>query len=254
MQTSPRRHGRARSRWRLADIGQVIPWLAGKSVPGIRRCLRALGFSRKQAQKFGRSPDPLFSCKWRAILQAYAQVCARPETAVMLFLDEFTYYRQPTCAPAYHRRGPSQPRAQQAARANTQTRVLASLDARSGRVVYQQRNQITLPIFTGFCAQLRAAYPDVPTVFVVMDNWPVHTSPLARAALTAHQLTPLFLPTYASWLNPIEKLWRWVRQTITHLHAHAADIEPLRAQVKAGLDQYAAGSTALLHYVGLPVE
>ncbi|MBK9008807.1 MAG: transposase [Anaerolineae bacterium] len=35
-------------------------------------------------------------------------------------------------------------------------------------------------------------------------------------ALHAQQLTPLLFPTYASWLNPIEKLWKWLKQEVLH--------------------------------------
>jgi transposase len=234
-------------------MGRVIPWLVGKSVPGIGRILRRLGFGRKQAQKFARSPDPLYACKWRAILQAYAQMVAAPETVVLVFMDELSYYRQPSPAPAYHRQGHRYPKAWQAPRANTQTRVVASLDAHSGQVVYQQRNQITRTIFASFCAQLRAAYPQAATLYLVLDNWSVHISPSSLAAMAQQRIVPLYLPTYASWLNPIEKLWRWLRQDILHLHPHAAELETLRAQVCQFLDRFATGSSQLLHYVGLPV-
>jgi hypothetical protein len=64
----------------------------------------------------------------------------------------------------------------------------------------------------------------------------------------------VFLPTYASWLNPIEKLWRWLKQTVLHLHRHATDLGHLRAQVAAFLDRFTDGSmdaASLLRYVGL---
>ena len=63
------------------------------------------------------------------------------------------------------------------------------------------------------------------------------------------QLVPL--PTYASWCNPIEKVWRKLRQELTHLHLWAADLPRLRAEIDYFLDQFAAGSSALLEYVGL---
>jgi hypothetical protein len=250
--TSPRRHALRHTRWRLADLGQVIPWLAGKSVPGIRRVLQVLHFGRKQAQKFVRSPDPLFDCKWRAILAAYAQAVAQPERVVLVWLDEVSFYRQPSVAPAYHRRGAGQqPYARQQPGANTQTRVLGGLNALSGQVIYHTWSQVTLPHFCAFASQLRAAYPQAQRIYVVLDNWPTHTSPHALAAFAQQRLTPLFLPTYASWLNPIEKLWRWLRQEVIHLHEHANDLAALRQEVRDFLDRFAQGSTDLLRYVGL---
>jgi hypothetical protein len=65
---------------------------------------------------------------------------------------------------------------------------------------------------------------------------------------------PVWLPTYAPWLNPIEKLWRWLRQDVLKLHRQASDWPGLRQRVRAFLDQFASGSLALLQYVGLAGE
>ncbi len=64
----------------------------------------------------------------------------------------------------------------------------------------------------------------------------------------------VFLPTYASWLHPIEKLWRTLRQDVLHLHRLADNLAQVREGVAAFLDQFAqpgALSDALLRYVGL---
>ena len=59
------------------------------------------------------------------------------------------------------------------------------------------------------------------------------------------------LPTYASWLNPIEKLWRYLKQEVLHLHRLANDLGGLRAEIDRFLDQFTDGSDQLLRYVGL---
>lgn len=247
----PHVYGLRRSRWRLQDVRRALHWLAGVSEPGIYKVLKRLGFSRKQAQNFIHSPDPDYHAKWRAILQAFWAAAERPGQVEILFLDELTYYRRPTKAPAYHRRGQSQPKAQEAARANTQTRLVAVLNGWTGRVTYLQRSRIGHQALIAFAAQVRAAYPQAQTVYLVQDNWPTHKLPEVLHALVQHGLTPLFLPTYASWLNPIEKLWRWLKQDILHLHTWADDLDRLRQQVIEFLDQFAHGSESLLRYVGL---
>jgi hypothetical protein len=60
-----------------------------------------------------------------------------------------------------------------------------------------------------------------------------------------------FLPTYASRLNPIEKLWRWLKQQVLHLHPLADNLAHLRDQVCEFLNQFAVDSDVLLRYVGL---
>ena len=66
-----------------------------------------------------------------------------------------------------------------------------------------------------------------------------------------HQVVLVPLPTYASWLNPIEKLWGYSRQSVTHLHRWADDRAGLKQQLGLFFDQFAQGSLPLLHRVGL---
>ena len=52
-------------------------------------------------------------------------------------------------------------------------------------------------------------------VVLVLDNGPIHTSKLTRAALAdrAHWLTVEWLPKYAPELNDIEPVWKALKQT-----------------------------------------
>ena len=61
----------------------------------------------------------------------------------------------------------------------------------------------------------------------------------------------LELPTYASWLNPIEKLWRWLQQDVLHLHRLCDDWQALKLAFANFLDGLTDGSLELLRYVGL---
>jgi DDE superfamily endonuclease len=65
------------------------------------------------------------------------------------------------------------------------------------------------------------------------------------------RITPVWLPTSAPWLNPIEKLWRWLREQVLRLHRLAGDWQTLRERVNAFLSQFAEAGDELLHYVGL---
>lgn len=121
-------------RWRLQDVGRTLAWLEGCSVPGIYKVLKRLGFSHKQAIGFIHSPDPEYQAKWKRILQAFEEASYHPETTIILFMDELTYYRRPEAAPAYHPRGKSQPKALDAPKYNSQTRIVAVLNGITGQV------------------------------------------------------------------------------------------------------------------------
>jgi hypothetical protein len=101
-----------------------------------------------------------------------------------------------------------------------------------------------------FLARLRRAYADRPLI-LVWDNWPVHRHAEVLATAAALDIELVWLPTYAPWTNPIEKLWRWLAEDLLRHHTKADAFAALQAQVAAWLDQFAVDSPALLRYVGL---
>lgn len=215
------------------------------------KLLKRLGFSRKQALGFIHSPDAEYALKWRAILSAYQDAVEHPERVVLLFGDELTYRRRPVVRAMHQRRGRRQRRVHDRPTANTQTRLVAAVNACTGQVTYRQRSKVGRYELVAFYEQLRQAYPDVQRLYLVLDNWPIHKHPLVLAAARRQALCLLFLPTYASWLNPIEKLWRWLRQDVLHNHELSDDLKQLRYLVQRWLDRFDKGSLRLLHYIGL---
>lgn len=248
---TPYQHGIPRSRWRLQDVARALHWLQGYSEAGIYRVLKRLGFSRKQALHFMHSPDPDYRAKWQRILQAYQEALTHPEQVVLLFQDEFTYYRRATLRQRWQKRGVPPQRHYQATGSNTKARITATLNALTGQVLFLQRSTIGKMELATFYAHIRQAYAQVTTIYLVQDNWPVHYNPVVHRAAQQHRLTRLFLPTYASWLNPIEKLWRWLRQDVLHDHDEEHTFMQLRQRVESWLAQFVTRSLELLLYVGI---
>lgn len=245
----PELHGVNRSRWRLADLKAVVPWLADYSLPGVSRALRRLGATRRRGRLAVHSPDPDYQTKLAAVERALA-LARRPggEVAV-LYGDEFSLCRQPTLGPTYAPRGEG-PTARQAAGANTRHRVGGLLDAVTGRVTWLARSKMGVVNLKRLLAKARRAYPGRRLV-VVWDNWPVHANPAVLDAAAALGIEILWLPTYAPWTNPIEKLWRWLTEDLLRHHRYAERFRELQHRVRAWLDQFAAPSPALLRYAGL---
>jgi transposase len=233
------------------DVGRALHWLQGYSDVGIYKVLKRLGFSKKQALNFIHSPDPNYRFKWQRILAAYQEALENPETVVLLFQDELTYYRRARLKQRWQKQGATAKRHYQATGSNTKARLTATLNALTGQVLFLQRSKVGRRELAAFYAQVRQAYPTATRIYLVQDNWPVHRHPDVMDALEQQQLTPLFLPTYASWLNPIEKLWRWLRQDVLHDHDEAKNFKRLRQRVIDWLAQFADRSLELLHYVGI---
>jgi transposase len=246
---APSLYGLSRSRWRLADLRDTLSWLRSYSLAGISRALRRLGLSRQRGRVAVHSPDPAYQKKLALVRQAVALAREPDSNVTVLYGDEFSFYRQPTLAQSYAPRGCS-PIARLRAGANTRYRVCGALDIADGRLTWLAHNKIGVINLKRFLVKLRRTYPG-KRVILVWDNWPPHLHPevLATAAMLGIEL--LWLPTYAPWTNPIEKLWRWCRQDVLHHHRLAEHWPELRQWVRDWLEQFTRPSPELLRYVGL---
>lgn len=278
MRRTPASFGLRQSRWTLERLLAHLDETVRVTTPGsLWQLLQRLGIRYKAARAYLHSPDREYGTKRSVVELARLRAQYAPQQYVLLYLDELSYYRQPSLARAYETVGQQQPLAHLSYQSNTRQRVLAALNAHTGQVSYRQASTISVPLLTRFYADLRATYPTTEVIYVVQDNWPVHFHPDVLAALVPQtwpfewivptnwptqptRLRPaaaplpiqlLALPTYASWLNPIEKLWRWLKQDILHLHRQRDDWQHLKQRVAGFLDQFAEGSSRLLHYVGL---
>jgi len=170
---------------------------------------------------------------------------------VLLYLDELTYYRRPEPAPVYAPAGGPGPPAEQGHTANRKRRVIGALDAVSGRLLSWQGSKAGGKELSRFYEQVRAAYPEAETIYVAQDNWPEHFLPGVTEPLAGGPVRLLRLPTYAPWTNPIEKVWRKLKQELLRMHAFGDDWAGLQAAVAAWLARAADDPEGLRRYTGL---
>ena len=282
----PGMFGTSRSRWSLGLISRVCDWLRIKNPSGLSQLLKRLRISYKRGRSYVHSPDPHYQQKMDLIAQCLLKAWYAPEKYALLYQDEFTFYRQPTLARDYEQMGEFQPLASRSHRSNTEFRGIGALNAITGQVTYQQASKASVRKLTKFYDAIVSDYPEVDTIYMVQDNWPVHfhpdllihlqsqdfqfpihkpknwpdePSPKAMRdaekrkakGVTKMPIKILQLPTYASWANPIEKLWRWVRQSIIHLHRLSDEWDELKQRIRDFILSFRKGSNELLRYVGL---
>lgn len=169
-----------------------------------------------------------------------------------LFQDEASFYRQPSQGWLWSWAGRLQPHLAWSHRSNTLVRVTGVLDAVSGENLTLQAAKIRVPCLLRFYQQVLDHYPQALLIYLIQDNWPNHKHAQVQEFLAAHpRLQVLFLPTYAPKLNPIEKLWRWVRQTLCHAHPFCDDFRQFKVQLQQSLGDAAQNGPDLLRYCGL---
>ena len=265
------------TRWTLRTLGQVVPWLETVCISGIHQILSRLGIGYKRARHYVRSPDVSYVEKLARVEQVLAQARENPETYVVVYQDEFSFYLQPTLAKDWTKTATKFPLARQSHLTEETCCGIGALNPHTGDVVYQQVKRCTVVALHAFYTQIRQRYPNAERIYVLQDNRAIHFHANLIAALLPQGIefdkpTPptwtgkpskqigrlaklpieiVQLPTYAPWTNPIEKLWRWVRQAVIHLHRLSNDWQALQEKVIAFMEQFKGGSDALLRYVGL---
>jgi transposase len=73
-------------------------------------------------------------------------------------------------------------------------------DCLSGRVRDRKTHQDILKCFQ----KLRRCYPKEEKLYLIEDNLSAHQHEKVTQYMKSHQMKPVWLPTYASWLNLIE--------------------------------------------------
>jgi hypothetical protein len=259
----------------------VLDYLRLTTLSGLHGLLDRLDIVWKRGRDHVHSPDLRYDLKRAEVARVIAESIADPGDTVVLYQDEVTIYRQPTVSYAYCLRdSDEQPTTERSHHSNTITRIAATLDHWTGKVIYHRVARMSIDQLLKFYRMVCEAYPCARKIYMIQDNWPVHIHPDVLVALEPQeslylgqvpknwptmpspeaqrrwstwnlpiQLIPL--PTYASWLNPIEKLWRWMRQDITHHHRLAHDLVGFRQELDHFLDRFAETSPDLLRYCGL---
>ena len=240
--------GPAPSRWTLRTIRVSVEWLTEYTLGGVWRVLQACGLGIHGARARLFSPDPDYRSKVRHLHRCLRDAARHPDTVGAVFLDEFGYHRWPEVAPTW---GQAAAVAQRTGN-NQQWRTIGALNALTGQVNYLDGYIVGRQQVIQFYAQLNHTYLALDRLYVIQDNWNIHTHPDVLSALVKYpRITPVWLPTYAPWLNPIEKRWRWLRQDVLTRPRWLEDWPHVKQRVHDFLDQFAQGSSDLLRYVGL---
>jgi transposase len=248
------------SRWSLRALRATFPWWEPLTLSGVWRALRRLGLGLRAAAVQRYSPDPDYLAKEARLLACLQAAAATPDEVAALFLDEMGYARWPEPGADWGLVAPApRPVAGRAGSKQRLWRVLGALNALTGQVDYLDAYVVGREKVSAFYRQLDRRYACLRRLYVIQDNWSIHRHPDVLATLaTLPRIEPVWLPTYAPWLNPIEKLWRWLKEQGLKQHRLAGDWPALRQRVRAFLDQFTTGRStaghALLQYVGLRGE
>lgn len=254
---SPKDFSIPRSRWTLRTLRDALPFLGVyRSISGIWYLLKRNRIHYKRSLDIVHCPDPKKKEKIRRIRALLGYARKQKNQVVLLFLDEFSFYRQPLRGPAWWPVGRrEQPKAQRSCNADTRGRVVAALNAVSGKLIYQIASKINVPCFCAFLRHIKQMYPDATDIYVVLDNWPtVHKHPLSLETFLQTGIRPVWLPTYSPESNPIELLWEKLNDEVLRLHRLSDDFNTLKERVDEWLEALTVPSQHTIKMVGLKAK
>ncbi len=183
----------------------------GLSDSTIGRIWRAFGLKPHLAETFKLSPDPQFIEKVRDIVGLYL---SPPENAVVLCVDEKSQMQalERTQPLLPLRPGQAERRSHDYRRHGT-TSLFAALDAHRGEVVHRTFRNHRHQEFIRFLELIDERMPVGMDVHLVLDNYATHKTPRVRRWFAKRPRFHVhFTPTYASWINLVERLFAEVTE------------------------------------------
>ncbi|HFG5389139.1 TPA: IS630 family transposase [Salmonella enterica subsp. enterica serovar Typhimurium] len=216
VQRSPKDFGWLRSRWSTELLALVINRLFDVTPhrSTLHRYLRQADMVWRRAAPTLKIKDPHYEEKRLVIDQALAQ----EQTAHPVFYqDEVDIDLNPKIGADW------MPKGQQkriATPGQNQKHYLAgALHSGTGRVHYVSGSSKSSDLFISLLETLRRTYRRAKTITLVADNYIIHKSRKVERWLEENpKFRLLFLPMYSPWLNPIERLWLSLHETITRNH------------------------------------
>jgi transposase len=208
----------------------------GLSQTAISRIWRAFGLKPHLVDTWKLSTDAQFIEKVRDIVGLYVDP---PEAAMVLAVDEKSQMQ------ALERTAPVLPMMPAVPGRQTHdyvrhgtTSLFAALDVATGKVIGQHQRRHRHQEFLRFLKTVDQATPAELDLHLVLDNYATHKTPAINKWLAAHPRFHLhFTPTYASWLNLVERWFAELTNRKLRRSSHRS-VKQLETDVTAWIEAW----------------
>jgi transposase len=240
--------------WRSPMIQQLIYDRFGVlyNVFYIAQLLKNLGFSYQKAAFVSDHLDERKRHEWRTTTWPQILRKAQAQNALLFFGDQASFPQWGTLTYTWARRG-QQPMVKTSGKRKGY-KVFGLIEYFTGRFFYQgQEGRLNSAAYIAFLT--RVLEHTTQPIFLIQDGAKYHTSAETKAffAQQPARLHVFQLPTYSPDYNPIEKLWKKIKQQETHLH-YFPTFDALTEKVEQALFTFANTPEAILTLCSLPTE
>jgi transposase len=240
--------------WRSPMIQQLIYDRFGLfyNVFYSAQLLKNLGFSYQKAAFVSAHLDAGKRNGWCTTTWPQILRLTNARKALLLFGDEASFPQWGTLTYTWARRG-QQPKVKTSGKRKGY-KVFGLIDYFTGRLFYQgQEGRLNSAAYITFLT--RVLEHTTQYIVLIQDGAKYHTSAETKAffAQQTARLQVFQLPTYSPDYNPIEKLWKKIKQQDTHLH-YFPTFEALTEKVDQALLKFAHAPAEVLALCSLPTE
>lgn len=170
-------------------------------------------------------PRPRVLCPWakprktRRLNQLQNLIATLPRHERLFYEDEVDIHLNPKIGLDW--RGYGQQKEALTPGKNEKRYLAGALDVRTGVIVWVEGDRKTSYLFLDLLDALRKKYPRVRRLHVIVDNYRIHSSTIAQAALSGYlsgKVQLHFLPPYCPDHNKIERVWKDLHANVTRNH------------------------------------
>jgi transposase len=199
-------------------VSQTFGRVAGRN--SIRRVLRQARLTWKKVKKLlGKAKPEKRAAHIQELLKLFAGVCGGE--VILVYVDEVHVHRDLDLGYTWGPRGVRLWRKSDCPKLADRMNAYGAYDFTNGECLLWQNgwcNGEQTVQFLRELARWRAGQPG--RLVVIWDNAPCHVAKVVKAEAARLGIEIVNLPGYSPDLNPIERLWDWMREEVSRGHCH----------------------------------
>ncbi len=182
------------------------------TVPGMCSWLKRHGFSYKKPALVPGKANKEKQQKWIAEYKNLKHNLGADET--ICFIDGVHPTHNVQVAYGWIRKGVRKEIPSNTGR--SRLNLSGALDIISQKVVIQEDVTLNAASTVSFLQKIEMSYPSKNTIHVFSDNAPYYKNKEVTKYLKESKIELHFLPPYSPNLNPIERLWKWMKERVIY--------------------------------------
>jgi len=233
VRATPPDYGWRRPTWTRELLVETMVRLTGQRIH-VATMSRALAQIKARRGR----PRQTVGCPWRPAAKTrrlnriWQMLAALPRREAAFYEDEVDIHLNPKVGLDWMVQGQQK---EVTTPGKNQKRYLAgALDVRTHILIWVEGDRKTSYLFLDLLDKLAKQYPEATRLHLILDNYRIHSSEIAKAALAGYLAGKIelhFLPPYCPDYNRIERVWQDLHANVTRNH-RCAHMQGLMREVR----------------------